>query len=88
MKDPRSVVKPGDIVRVKVLDVDPKRRRISLTMRLGDPVEKGAGGRAEVRAEKGERDNRRRPAEQRRAAPAAGDGAMAEALRRAGLGQK
>src|SRR5208282_1666149 len=34
VKDPRTVAKPGDIVRVKVLEVDPKRRRISLTMRL------------------------------------------------------
>ena len=31
---PTKVSKPGDIVRVKVLEVDPKRRRISLTMRL------------------------------------------------------
>jgi protein Tex len=34
VKDPRKVAKPGDVVRVKVLEVDPKRRRISLTMRL------------------------------------------------------
>jgi uncharacterized protein len=36
VKDPRSVVKPGDIVRVKVMDVDAPRKRISLTMRLDD----------------------------------------------------
>jgi predicted RNA-binding protein with RPS1 domain len=34
VRDPRKVAKPGDVVRVKVLEVDPKRRRISLTMRL------------------------------------------------------
>src|SRR2546428_289530 len=34
VKDPRKIAKPGDVVRVKVLEVDPKRRRISLTMRL------------------------------------------------------
>jgi uncharacterized protein len=34
VKDPRTVAKPGDVVRVKVLEVDAKRRRISLTMRL------------------------------------------------------
>ncbi len=34
VKDPRDVVKAGDIVKVKVLEVDPRRRRISLTMRL------------------------------------------------------
>ncbi|NUW42502.1 Tex family protein [Nonomuraea rhodomycinica] len=36
VKDPRDVVKPGDIVRVKVLDVDIPRKRISLTLRLED----------------------------------------------------
>ncbi|MBE3012948.1 RNA-binding transcriptional accessory protein [Microbispora sp. NEAU-D428] len=36
VKDPREVVKPGDIVRVKVLDVDLQRKRISLTLRLED----------------------------------------------------
>jgi len=36
VKDPRSVVKPGDIVRVKVLEVDKPRRRISLSLRLDD----------------------------------------------------
>src|SRR4029077_13849170 len=37
VKDPRKVAKPGDVVRVKVLEVEPKRRRISLTMRLDEP---------------------------------------------------
>ncbi len=36
VKDPRDVVKPGDIVRVKVLDIDVPRKRISLTLRLDD----------------------------------------------------
>lgn len=43
VKDPRDVVKPGDIVRVKVLDVDLQRKRISLTLRLDD--ETAGGGR-------------------------------------------
>ena len=38
VKDPHEVVKPGQIVRVKVLDVDQKRQRIGLTMRLDDPA--------------------------------------------------
>ncbi|MGH3796484.1 MAG: Tex family protein [Pseudonocardiaceae bacterium] len=38
VKDPRDVVKPGDVVRVKVLDVDAPRNRIALTLRLDDPV--------------------------------------------------
>ncbi len=36
VKDPHEVVKPGQIVKVKVLDVDQKRQRISLTMRLDE----------------------------------------------------
>ncbi|TYC10464.1 RNA-binding transcriptional accessory protein [Actinomadura syzygii] len=36
VSDPREVAKPGDIVRVKVLDVDLQRKRISLTLRLDD----------------------------------------------------
>jgi len=34
VKDPREVVKAGDIVKVKVLEVDARRRRIALTMKL------------------------------------------------------
>jgi uncharacterized protein len=45
VKDPRAVAKPGDIVKVKVLEVDAKRRRISLTMRLDDPQQSAAGAR-------------------------------------------
>ena len=36
VKDPRSVVKAGDIVKVKVLEIDNQRKRIALTMRLTD----------------------------------------------------
>ncbi|MFN3702112.1 Tex family protein [Thermomonas sp.] len=38
VKDPRDVVKAGDIVKVKVLEVDVARKRIALTRRLDDPV--------------------------------------------------
>jgi uncharacterized protein len=44
VKDPREVVKAGDIVKVKVLEVDLARKRIALTMRLSDdaaPAQKG-----------------------------------------------
>ena len=37
VKDPRDVVKAGDIVRVKIMEVDLSRKRIGLTMRLEDP---------------------------------------------------
>ncbi|MDT0595154.1 Tex family protein [Glaciecola petra] len=36
IKDPREVVKTGDVVKVKVMEVDVKRKRISLTMRLDE----------------------------------------------------
>ena len=36
VKDPHEIVKPGQIVKVRVMDVDVKRQRISLTMRLND----------------------------------------------------
>ena len=49
VKDPRKIAKPGDIVRVKVSEVDPKRRRISLTMRLDQaPEARPTAGRAEI----------------------------------------
>jgi uncharacterized protein len=44
VSDPREIVKSGQVVRVKVLEADPERKRISLTLRLDD--EPGtAGGR-------------------------------------------
>ncbi|WP_190318369.1 Tex family protein [Nocardiopsis listeri] len=105
VQDPRDIVKPGDIVKVKVQDVDIPRKRISLTMRLDDEAPQGGG-----RGDHGERDGR--GGERRRgngngggkgrgdkrggnggdrrggrdSAPAP-SGAMADALRRAGLGK-
>ncbi|XQW85246.1 Tex family protein [Thalassotalea piscium] len=38
VSDPREIVKAGDIVKVKVTEVDPQRKRISLTMRLDESV--------------------------------------------------
>ncbi len=43
IKDPHEVVKPGQVVKVKVLDVDLKRQRIALTMRLDDTASRPAG---------------------------------------------
>ena len=44
VKDPRDVVKAGDIVRVKVLEVDLERKRIALTRRLTDaPAQRAPG---------------------------------------------
>jgi uncharacterized protein len=90
VKDPRDVVKPGDIVRVKVLDVDVPRKRISLTLRLDDE----AGGRRE-RPSPGKGQQKRggqkgggRPRQDRGGSGGSGgdgDTALADALRRAGL---
>src|SRR5207244_4407272 len=87
VKDPREIAKPGDVVHVKVLEVDPKRRRISLTMRLDQALEaRPTTARAEIAPT--DSDKRLRPAETRagrsNSVPASGD-AMAEAFRRAGL---
>jgi uncharacterized protein len=41
VKDPREVVKTGDIVKVKVMSVDVKRKRIALSMRLDDSAADG-----------------------------------------------
>ena len=82
VKDPHEVVKPGQIVKVKVMDVDVKRQRISLTMRLDDTpgTSSRSGGAAP-----GPRDPR--PSEPKRAPeqkPQPG-GALALALERAKL---
>ncbi|MFF0679330.1 Tex family protein [Streptomyces tendae] len=90
VKDPRDVVKPGDIVKVKVMDVDIPRKRISLTLRLDDE----AAPQGEPKKERGGRPPRQRQQRQGgsgggkgrpSSAPAASNGAMADALRRAGL---
>lgn len=67
VKDPRDVVKPGDIVRVKVMDVDIPRKRISLTLRLEDEDGRAAGAprQREERQERQERRGGGRPPQQR-----------------------
>lgn len=71
VRDPREVVKAGDVVRVKVLEVDEKRRRIALSMRLDAEVDRGRAPEARTR----------KPAKTAPAAAGrAGNGALAEAL--------
>jgi uncharacterized protein len=43
IKDPRELVKAGDVLKVKVLEVDLQRKRIALTMKLDAPPAHGAG---------------------------------------------
>mgnify|MGYP000113683136 CR=1 FL=1 len=53
VKDPHEIVKAGQVVKVKVLEVDVKRRRIGLTMKLNDAAPSNTG----TRSESGERSN-------------------------------
>jgi len=92
VKDPRDAVKAGDIVKVKVMEVDLPRKRIALSMRLDDVPGEARGGRPG-----GQRDeapgggNRRgagggqggRGAQPPKAAPAPANSAFADALSRA-----
>jgi protein Tex len=79
IKDPREVVKSGDIVKVKVLEVEVARKRIALTLRLDDEP----GGRSERPAQGKPRDKSGAPAPRKPQQPSGGGGALAEALRRA-----
>ncbi|MEU3737223.1 Tex family protein [Streptomyces sp. NPDC032198] len=96
VKDPRDVVKPGDIVKVKVMDVDIPRKRISLTLRLDDEAAADSteerpkrGGRPpQQRGQGGQRPQRQGGGQgqrQQRQGPPPANDAMADALRRAGL---
>ncbi|WP_240670753.1 Tex family protein [Actinoplanes solisilvae] len=119
VKDPREVVKSGDVVKVRVVEVDEQRKRISLTMRLSDePVRKpredrpqGAQGAQGAQGGQGQGGGRPRQGggQQRQGGQGGGQqrqggggqrqggqrggqqqgnfngGAMADALRRAGL---
>jgi len=82
IKDPREVVKPGDIVKVKVLEVEVDRKRIALTLRLDDEIgaksERAAQGKPrEISRAAMTSQALRKPQDQ------AAGGALAEAMRRA-----
>ena len=80
IKDPREVVKPGDIVKVKVLEVEVARKRIALSLRMDDPV----GAKADrPKADRGPRFSERNMTSRAPGKPDAGGGAFAEAMRRA-----
>ena len=80
IKDPREVVKPGDIVKVKVLEVEVARKRIALTLRLDDEL----GAKGERPAQDKPRDVSRTSmtsAAPRKPKDDSGGGAFAEAFR-------
>ncbi|MCX4855350.1 Tex family protein [Streptomyces canus] len=85
VKDPRDVVKPGDIVKVKVLEVDIPRKRISLTLRLDDEAAASGGERRQQQRGGRPPQQRQRQQSRQQQAPAPGNSAMADALRKAGL---
>ena len=91
VKDPHEIVKPGQIVKVKVMEVDEKRQRISLTMRLdgapGSGLRSGDARGETSAAMAGDPRDRRPPEPKRppaRVEPKPG-GAIALALERAKL---
>jgi len=100
VSDPREVVKSGDVVKVKVLEVDVERQRIGLTLRLDDEVGAAAGPKGGPGSPGGRgprpngQDGGRRRGGQRQGGqgrdrrderPASGS--MADALRKAGFGK-
>ncbi|HAS6063630.1 TPA: S1 RNA-binding domain-containing protein [Vibrio vulnificus] len=63
VSDPREVVKAGDIVKVKVMEVDVQRKRIALSMRLSD--EPGQDNRSQRAATPRGQQERRAPSPRR-----------------------
>lgn len=78
--DPHDVVRSGQVVRVKVIDVDVERRRIGLSLRLNDDPQRQPVSRPERRNSVHGKNFGRQPAN----SPA---GSMARALRDAGFGR-
>ena len=91
IKDPRDVVSTGDIVRVKVMEIDAARKRIALSMRLNDdPSKKDAGSRqtAPHSREDGTTQKKRNRARQPQKQSEPAVGALGDALLRAQKKQK
>jgi len=77
VKDPREVVKAGDVVKVKVMEVDVQRKRIALSMRLDDD------SRDQVKDMKRENKRPQKSRQQNQSANNMGNSAMADALAQA-----
>ncbi|MEB2597550.1 Tex family protein [Corynebacterium amycolatum] len=91
VSDPHEVVRSGEVVKVKVLDVDVERNRIGLSLRLDDDASdakpKRDGGRRDGRGD-GRGKGRKRGSQNKKRGGAnrgGGGGSMADALRRAGF---
>lgn len=90
IKDPRDVVKAGDVVKVKVMEVDVQRKRIGLSMRLDDDsreqvsnIKKDKPGQNANYKNKQGRNNLERNNKAKNKAPEVGNSAMADALAQA-----
>lgn len=81
VKDPRDVVKPGDVVQVRVLEVDAGRKRIALSMKSGESEAREAHHVQRLAAIPGK-------AERSPAPKVESEGPLAEGLRRAGVFDK
>ena len=77
VKDPHTVVKAGQIVKVKVLEVDLQRQRIALTMRMGDEPTQGKRHDAAPANRSG---HQQRPPQRNSSSPAPSGNAMAHAF--------
>lgn len=85
VKDPHDVVSSGEVVKVRVVDVDVPRNRIGLSLRLQDePNAPKTNGRSKPQKAAGQKRNPRRKPNPRNQAP---QGSMAAALKNAGFGQ-
>ena len=81
VKDPHEVVKAGDVVKVKVLEVDKQRKRIALTMRLDESAQRVRDqGGGDMRRDRDFRPAQKQP---RKEPESVGAGAMADAFARA-----
>jgi protein Tex len=80
VNDAREVVKTGDIVKVKVMEVDVERKRIGLSMKLGDAPPRQGGDRGAPRENRFEGAGRGYAQPQRRAPEPVQQSAMASAF--------
>lgn len=90
VSDPHQVVRSGQVVRVKVVDVDVDRQRIGLTLRLNDSPKRDQPKRAERATAPAARGDRRKPhggSKTPQRESSSPSGAMAQALRDAGFGR-
>lgn len=86
VKDPREVVKAGDLVKVKVMEVDAPRKRIALSMRLSDEAQPQANKKASDSSRRSQKQVKGTSAKTQSASTA--QGAMANALAAAFAKQK